>query len=119
MARTGSIAILLDTASMAGSACSRRMGSGSVAPVSHWGRSVDRGRRAPSAVSDVRRDGLPLTSAKCRVTTGLRYPMGDFIDEDDLLTLEGFLKFQGIDPAAISLDELKEWSAIFNEGMLR
>jgi hypothetical protein len=45
--------------------------------------------------------------------------MDDFISEDDLLTFEGFLKHQcqGFDPAALTLEELKEWRGIFDDMM--
>jgi hypothetical protein len=45
--------------------------------------------------------------------------MDDFISEDDLLTFEGWLKYQAIDPAAITPEELKEWQGIFDEVMER
>lgn len=44
--------------------------------------------------------------------------MDDFVDEDDLLTFEGFLKYQGV-PATSTPAELKEWRDIFDEAMRR
>lgn len=45
--------------------------------------------------------------------------MGDFISEDDLLELEGYLKYQGIDPATISPEELERWRRLFDEATER
>ncbi len=39
----------------------------------------------------------------------------DFISEDDLKTFEGWLRYQGIDPATISSDKLEEWRRIFDD----
>jgi hypothetical protein len=39
----------------------------------------------------------------------------DFISEDDLLTIEGWLKYQGVDPATIALEEHKKWQGYFEE----
>ncbi len=46
-------------------------------------------------------------------------PMDDFISEDDLLTFEGYLKYQGFDPEALTPDQLKMWQGYFNEAMER
>jgi hypothetical protein len=45
--------------------------------------------------------------------------MDDFISEDDLLTFEGFLRYQGVDPATITPDELKMWRSSFDEATER
>ena len=45
--------------------------------------------------------------------------MNDFISEDDLLTFEGFLKYQAVDPATITADDLKMWLDIFDETIER
>jgi hypothetical protein len=45
--------------------------------------------------------------------------MNDFISEDDLKTFEGYLKYQAIDPAALTPDELKLWQSIFEEARSR
>jgi len=45
--------------------------------------------------------------------------MDDFINEDDLHTLDGFLRYQAIDPKTISPDELKMWQDIFDENLKR
>lgn len=41
--------------------------------------------------------------------------MSEFISEDDLKTFEGWLRYQGFDPSAVTLDELAQWQAIFDE----
>jgi hypothetical protein len=43
----------------------------------------------------------------------------EFISEDDLSTFEGWLKYQGIDEAVATPDELKMWRGIFNEARQR
>jgi hypothetical protein len=45
--------------------------------------------------------------------------MDDFISEDDLLTFDGFLKYQAVDPALLTPDELVEWRRIHDEAMRR
>ena len=45
--------------------------------------------------------------------------MDDFISEDDLLTFDGFLKYQAVDPALLTPDELVEWRSIHDEAMRR
>jgi hypothetical protein len=44
--------------------------------------------------------------------------MDDFISEDDLLTFEGFLKYQGV-PASSTPEELKVFRGLFDEAMRR
>jgi ribosomal protein L30 len=39
----------------------------------------------------------------------------EFISEDDLKTFEGWLKYQAIDPLALTPDELAQWRAMFDE----
>ena len=39
----------------------------------------------------------------------------DFISEDDLNTFEGFLRFQAVDPATASADELAIFRKLFDE----
>jgi hypothetical protein len=46
---------------------------------------------------------------------GTEITMDDFISEDDLLTFEGFLKYQAIDPAMLTPDELAMWRGYFDE----
>ena len=41
--------------------------------------------------------------------------MHEFIGEDDLLTFEGYLKYQAIDPTLLTPEELREWQDIFKE----
>src|SRR5690349_11209175 len=43
--------------------------------------------------------------------------MADFIDEDDLLTFEEYLKYQAIDSVSCTPRELKEWHEIFEEAV--
>jgi hypothetical protein len=43
--------------------------------------------------------------------------MDDFISEDDLLTFEGFLKYQAVDPAMLTPDELAMWRDFFDEAV--
>jgi hypothetical protein len=43
----------------------------------------------------------------------------EFVSEDDLLSFEGWAKYQGFDPAALTPPELKEWRGIFDEMMER
>jgi hypothetical protein len=45
--------------------------------------------------------------------------MNDFISEDDLLTFEGFLKYQAVDPAVLTPDELTMWRDYFEEAARR
>jgi len=42
--------------------------------------------------------------------------VSDFISEDDLNTFEGWLKYQVVDPATLTPDELKQWREAFEEG---
>jgi hypothetical protein len=51
----------------------------------------------------------PATGGFCR---GL---VPDFISEDHLSTLEGWLKYQAIDPATVTPEELENWRSIFEE----
>jgi ribosomal protein L30 len=39
----------------------------------------------------------------------------EFISEDDLKTFEGWLRYQAIDPLALTPDELAQWRAIFDK----
>jgi hypothetical protein len=41
--------------------------------------------------------------------------MTDFTSEDDLNTFEGWLKYQAVDPATLTADDLKQWRLIFDE----
>lgn len=41
--------------------------------------------------------------------------MDDFISEEDLLTFEGWLRYQTVDTATLRPDELKMWREIFDE----
>ena len=41
--------------------------------------------------------------------------MDDLISEEDLQTFEGFLKYQAVDPAKLTLDELAMWRDYFDE----
>jgi hypothetical protein len=41
----------------------------------------------------------------------------DFISEDDLLTFEGFLKYQAVDPGMLTPDELAMWRGYFDESI--
>jgi hypothetical protein len=43
----------------------------------------------------------------------------DFIGEDDLLTFEGYLKYQAVDPAVLTPDELAMWRGYFDEAVQR
>lgn len=45
--------------------------------------------------------------------------MGDFISEDDLLTFDGFLKYQAVDPAVCTQEEIEMWRDLFVEAMHR
>ena len=45
--------------------------------------------------------------------------MGDFISEDDVQVFEGFLKYQAVDPATITPEELEMWRGIFDEATER
>jgi hypothetical protein len=45
--------------------------------------------------------------------------MRDFISEDDLSTFEGWLKYQGIDAATTTPDELATWRDMFDEARER
>ncbi len=45
--------------------------------------------------------------------------MADFISEDDLQTFEGFLKYQAIDPAASTPEDLAWWRRYFDEAVER
>jgi hypothetical protein len=39
----------------------------------------------------------------------------EFIDEDDLLSFEGWLRFQAVDPATMTPEELGMWRSLFDE----
>jgi hypothetical protein len=41
----------------------------------------------------------------------------DFISEDDIRTFESFLKYQAVDPAVLTPDELAMWRGYFDEAM--
>jgi hypothetical protein len=43
----------------------------------------------------------------------------DFISEEDLLTFEGFLKYQAIEPAMLTSDELAMWRGLFEDSRQR
>jgi hypothetical protein len=43
----------------------------------------------------------------------------EFISEDDLLTFEGFLRYQCINPDEVSAEELKAWHRRFDESVQR
>jgi len=45
--------------------------------------------------------------------------MDDFISEDDLLTFESFLKYQAVDPAILTPDELAMWRGFFDDAARR
>lgn len=45
--------------------------------------------------------------------------MDDFISEDELLTFEGFLKYQAVDPTVLTPNELAMWRGIFDDAMRR
>ena len=45
--------------------------------------------------------------------------MQEFISEDDLITFEGWLKYQGVDTATAAPDELAMWRGLFDEGSER
>jgi hypothetical protein len=45
--------------------------------------------------------------------------VSDFISEDDLSTFEGWLRYQGIDAATTTPDELADWRDMFDEGRER
>ena len=47
-----------------------------------------------------------------------KYSMDDdFISEDDLLTFDGWMEAQGVDPATCTPEEIKMMRSIFDEGM--
>jgi hypothetical protein len=45
--------------------------------------------------------------------------MDDFISEDDVLTFDGFLKYQAIDPAMLAPGELEMWHGMFEDALRR
>ena len=45
--------------------------------------------------------------------------MHDFIGEDDLQTLDGWLRYQGIDAATTAREELEKWRQLFEEATER
>lgn len=45
--------------------------------------------------------------------------MDDFISDEDLLTFEGFLKYQAVDAETITPQERKMWRSFFDEAMER
>jgi hypothetical protein len=47
---------------------------------------------------------------------GDELPMREFISEDDLNTLKGWLRFQGFDATTATPDELELWRRLFDEG---
>jgi hypothetical protein len=47
-----------------------------------------------------------------------RYSMDDdFISEDDLLTFDGWMRYQATDPATSTPEELRMWRSYFDEGL--
>jgi len=42
-------------------------------------------------------------------------PVDDFISEDEIATFEGFLRYQGVDPASSTPDEIEMWRGYFEE----
>ena len=45
--------------------------------------------------------------------------MSEFISEDDLKTFEGWLRYQGVDAATATPDELVTWRRLFGEATTR
>ena len=45
--------------------------------------------------------------------------MNEFISEDDLRTFEGWLKYQAVDAATTSLEDLEKWRRLFEEARER
>jgi hypothetical protein len=45
--------------------------------------------------------------------------MREFVDEDDLNTLDGWLKYQGVDTALLSAEEVETWKGLFVAGRER
>jgi hypothetical protein len=45
--------------------------------------------------------------------------MDDFISEDDLMTFEGYLRYQAVDPATLTPDETAMWRTSFDEARQR
>jgi hypothetical protein len=45
--------------------------------------------------------------------------MQEFISEDDLKTFEGWLRYQAVDAATATPDELAMWRGLFDEGSER
>ena len=43
----------------------------------------------------------------------------DFISEEELLTFEGWMRYQKIDPVACTREEVIEWQDAFDESMRR
>ena len=43
----------------------------------------------------------------------------EFISEDDLKTFEGWMKYQAVDPVAVSSEELAQWQQMFTEATQR
>ena len=81
-----------------------------------------RGRRLPKPdrpvrariAREMRRRRLPQ-----RTEARGREKVPDFISEDDLSTFEGWLRYQGIDVATTTADELADWRDMFDEAMQR
>jgi hypothetical protein len=59
---------------------------------------------------------ISLVRVQARGAEGLGAQVSDFISEDDLNTFEGWLKYQAIDLATLTPDELKQWREVFEEG---
>jgi hypothetical protein len=53
--------------------------------------------------------------AKVKHLVRVDEPANQFISEDDLNTFEGFLRYQAVDPAAITPAELAVWRGLFDE----
>lgn len=58
----------------------------------------------------------PFRKVRKMLTKGLA--VQEFIAEDELSTFEGWLKFQCIDAATITPDELEKWRGSFNESRM-
>jgi hypothetical protein len=61
---------------------------------------------------------MAMTRGNVEADRGRR-KASEFISEDDLSTFEGWLKYQGLDGAALTPDELEMWRDAFNEARER
>jgi hypothetical protein len=62
---------------------------------------------------------MQLVRKNGRVSVGTRGEVREFISEDDLETLEGWLRYQAVDTATTAPEELDKWRRLFEDARQR